>query len=129
MSNKLTPPIASPVNSQSWMIWHKDLGNHLANQTTIKAKEVSGSTVKLNYNINGAIMNIQYYGPTSSEDNEIIAGLPVKCKYRSVVTITYSDDSQGVLAIEANSTSFKLPINTKDISDKRIHIQGQVFID
>ena len=128
MGNKLQPPIASPANSQAWMLWHKDLGKYLENSSSAKAKEITGTNVKMNYNLNGAIMNIQYYGATSTADNAIVASLPVQCKYRSVVTITYSDGTQGTLAIEEGARTITLPVNTKDLTDKTIHIQGQVLI-
>lgn len=127
MSNKLTPPIASPVDSQAWLLWHKDLGSHLTNTVSIKSQTV-GTSNKLNYNINGAMMNIQYYGPASTVDSEIVVALPVQCKNRSIVDMYYSDGSSSTIVIEANAKNFTIPVNTKDLQDMNVHIQGQVFI-
>lgn len=128
MSNKLTPPISSPTNSQSWLLWHKDLGNHLNLLNTIKSAGISEVNQKLNYNINGAMMSIQYYGPASTTDTPIVVALPVQCKNRSIVDMYYSDGSSTTIVIEANAKNFTIPVNSTTLDDKNVHIQGQVFI-
>lgn len=128
MSSKLTPPISSPIDSQSWLLWHKDLGSYLTNTVSIKSQNVTGASNKLNYNISGSMMNIQYYGPASTVDSTIVVALPVQCKNRSIVDMYYSDGSSTTIVIEANSKNFTIPVNTKDLEDMAVHIQGQVFI-
>lgn len=128
MSNKLTPPISSPTNSQSWLLWHKDLGNHLNLLNTIKSSGISEVNQKLNYNINGAMMAIQYYGPASTTDTPIVVALPVQCKNRSIVDMYYSNGSSTTIVIEANAKNFTIPVNSTTLDDKNVHIQGQVFI-
>lgn len=128
MTSKLTPPISSPTNSQAWMLWHKDLGQHLNLLNSIKSQKISDINQKLRYNINGAMMNIQYYGPASTTDAPIVVALPVECSHRSVVSLTYSDGSQSTVVIESNAKTLTIPTNTKELTDKNVHIQGQVFI-
>lgn len=125
---KLTPPISSELGSQPWMLWHKDLGNHLNLVTSIKAKDIEAVNSKLNYNINGAMMTIQYYGPASTSENVIKVALPVQCKNRSIVDMYYSDGSSTTIVIDANSRAFDIPVNSKDLEDKSVHIQGNVFV-
>lgn len=125
---KLTPPLSTKVDSQSWMLWHKDLGNYLNLSNSVKSHAIENIQNKLNYTIIGASMTIQYYGPSSTTENEIKIALPVQCRNRSMIDMYYSDGSSTAIVIEADSRFFTIPVNTKDLEDKSVHIQGNIFI-
>ena len=45
-----------------------------------------------------------------------------------MIDMYYSDGSSTAIVIEADSRFFTIPVNTKDLEDKSVHIQGNIFI-
>lgn len=126
---QFVPPLSSDVSSQPWLLYHKNVGNFLKNATSIKSKDIGDIDNKLNYTITGSSCSIQYYGPSSPESQDIVVGLPVPVKIRSMLDMYYSDGSSIGIPLEAGARSLTIPKNTKDLTDTQVHIQGSYLAD